>query len=803
MKKVISFTLVFVLGLTMGAAKAASNNQAPIAEAGLPRYAAIETVVLDGTSSYDPDESGILSYTWQQVSGPSIVISDANTATPIISGFVQTDEIQECVFELVVSDGELTSLPDTVKVIIVSDFGDSTLQLENPSFDPNKPTLIYFGGGNCMTGAGQISLTGWSNPPNIIDFPNGYEPDSSDSLNNEYYHYGDMLIIYLSSVAPNYTQPIQTSGWSTGGMPAIDVALRLNLTYKDARYAVNQVTFLDAACRVYSKSILNLLTSSIDGECCWIDNYVSTEASFYPNILNVGFSLGHSGPPNWYFNSLRNPNSDMNQFNNGIVAGAYWSVIGPGKNLQLASTPGVETYKFNWNGGTSSGYMDFYDEPNHPGRLPEPVTLVGPEDGAFVNANGAIFSCEISENSIEYLLLFGCDPYHMVYLLSDTPTPPVEQVAIFPFEKTWWTVKAYDQYGSTIYADPICIIAEDVIPQTIENITTAKQYPSIQQAVNDALDGQEIVISPGIYPHCENIDFKGKNLTLRSIDPNDPNVVANTVIKGSNQGPTITLSNSDNRNIGSVLAGLTIFGGTVGISCSDTSPKIQNCTVGHHGSIAIEFWDLYEPTIIDCNILGQINELIDPRLAACWPLDETEGTIAYDSAGEYDGTLHGDPHWLPEGGIVDGAIELDGINDYVITPFVLNPATGSFSVFAWVKGGAPGQVIISQADGVNWLSVDVLDGTLMTELRNIGRSAGPLRSQTIITDGDWHRVGITWDGTNRILYVDDTEVASDTQDGLNGSSGGLYIGAGNVLDTGSFWSGLIDDVRIYNRTITP
>lgn len=34
----------------------------------------------------------------------------------------------------------------------------------------------------------------------------------------------------------------------------------------------------------------------------------------------------------------------MNQFNNGVIAGAYWSVIGPGKNLQLASTPDVETY---------------------------------------------------------------------------------------------------------------------------------------------------------------------------------------------------------------------------------------------------------------------------------------------------------------------------------------------------------------------------------------------------------------------------------------------------------------------------
>ena len=76
-------------------------------------------------------------------------------------------------------------------------------------------------------------------------------------------------------------------------------------------------------------------------------------------------------------------------------------------------------------------------------------------------------------------------------------------------------------------------------------------------------------------------------------------------------------------------------------------------------------------------------------------------------------------------------------------------------------------------------------------------------SSALITDGGWHRIGFVWDGTNRILYVDDIEVASDTQSRLTGSEGGLYIGAGNTLEEGSFWTGLIDDVRIYNRAITP
>ena len=198
-------------------------------------------------------------------------------------------------------------------------------------------------------------------------------------------------------------------------------------------------------------------------------------------------------------------------------------------------------------------------------------------------------------------------------------------------------------------------------------------------------------------------------------------------------------------------------------------------------------------------------ELEDPTLIAHWPLDETEGDIAYDSVGSCDGILYNEPLWQPDAGMIDGALELDGINDYVNTPFVLDPYTGPFSVFAWIKGGAPGQVILSQTDGVNWLSADSSDGCLMTELRAIGGRTGttPLVSSALITDGDWHRIGCVWDGVNRILYVDDFEVASDAQSHLTGSEGGMYIGAGNALDEGTLWTGLIDDVRIYDRVITP
>jgi hypothetical protein len=198
-------------------------------------------------------------------------------------------------------------------------------------------------------------------------------------------------------------------------------------------------------------------------------------------------------------------------------------------------------------------------------------------------------------------------------------------------------------------------------------------------------------------------------------------------------------------------------------------------------------------------------------LIAHWALDETGGDIAHDSAGENHGTLSGVPVWQPNDGKIDGALQLEGINNYISTDFVLDPAKGSFSVFAWIKGGSPGAVVISQADGAGsgetWLGADPSLGKLMTGL--VPPPAGrfvpqPLVSESIITDGQWHHVGFAWDGSYRILYVDGIEVARDTaaQNLLKSADGGLYIGAGKNLDPGTFFSGLIDDVRIYNTALT-
>lgn len=233
-------------------------------------------------------------------------------------------------------------------------------------------------------------------------------------------------------------------------------------------------------------------------------------------------------------------------------------------------------------------------------------------------------------------------------------------------------------------------------------------------------------------------------------------------------------------------------------------------------SLMVDHWHMDSPRhdlapfpagdgIVDAQDLVALSEHLfeDYRIIAHWMLDETEGDVAYDSVAENDAMVLGDPVWQPANGQIDGALQLDGIDDHIATLLTLNPAEEVFSVFAWVKGDTPGQVIISQEEGVDWLLTDT-QGHLMTELiSDGGRGAEPLVSETVVTDGNWHRVGITWDGSNRILYVDDVAVAEGTQNNLTGASGDLSIGTSSNSAAGRFWSGMIDDVQIYDWAIVP
>jgi hypothetical protein len=63
----------------------------------------------------------------------------------------------------------------------------------------------------------------------------------------------------------------------------------------------------------------------------------------------------------------------------------------------------------------------------------------------------------------------------------------------------------------------------------------------------------------------------------------------------------------------------------------------------------------------------------------------------------------------------------------------------------------------------------------------------------------WTHLAQTWDGSTLRLYIDGAEVATQPSPGtLITSTGQVRIGG----SSGQFFSGLIDEVRIYNRART-
>ncbi len=90
-------------------------------------------------------------------------------------------------------------------------------------------------------------------------------------------------------------------------------------------------------------------------------------------------------------------------------------------------------------------------------------------------------------------------------------------------------------------------------------------FNNIQAAIDDSNDGDTIYVQTGVYtgPGNRDIDFLGKPITVRSTDPNDPNVVAATIIdcdaNASEPNRAFIFQSGEAGN--SVLAGFTITNG--------------------------------------------------------------------------------------------------------------------------------------------------------------------------------------------------------------------------------------------------
>jgi hypothetical protein len=171
------------------------------------------------------------------------------------------------------------------------------------------------------------------------------------------------------------------------------------------------------------------------------------------------------------------------------------------------------------------------------------------------------------------------------------------------------------------------------VSDPLEDGTQGHPFDAVQEAIDVAGPADTIMVMQGTYTGDGNrdIDFRGKAVTVRSVDPNDAEVVAATVVdcQGTSSVYHRGFHFHCGENANSVLSGFTIATGYAysggGIYCDRSSPTVANCVIrgnsAQHDGGGMCNWTDSSPTIIHCTF--------------------TENSAGYEGGGLYN--LNGDP----------------------------------------------------------------------------------------------------------------------------------------------------------------
>ncbi len=132
-------------------------------------------------------------------------------------------------------------------------------------------------------------------------------------------------------------------------------------------------------------------------------------------------------------------------------------------------------------------------------------------------------------------------------------------------------------------------------------INVPAEYASIQAAIDASSDGDVIIVEPGRY--LESIDFGGKNIILRSTNPDDKETVSTTIIDGDGSSSVVTFRSGETE--AAKLLGFTITGGkgsryTLNIG-SDDEPDLVTAYFGGGVNILHYSFPVVENNIISDN----------------------------------------------------------------------------------------------------------------------------------------------------------------------------------------------------------
>lgn len=186
-------------------------------------------------------------------------------------------------------------------------------------------------------------------------------------------------------------------------------------------------------------------------------------------------------------------------------------------------------------------------------------------------------------------------------------------------------------------------------------------------------------------------------------------------------------------------------------------------------------------------------------LIAWWPGDGS----ATNLAGSGNGTLQNGA--TNARGFVGEALSFDGVNDRVAIPesYATDLSRQArWTIQAWVKPTSFTSnsylTIYSEGYWGIYLGVDNPSGKLESWINNANQLIGTVSVQL----SNWNHVARTYDGTNRVFYVNGGFAGSGSAPAVTPDNGGAAIGDVAPTHNAAQFQGLIDEVAIYNRALT-
>ena len=188
-------------------------------------------------------------------------------------------------------------------------------------------------------------------------------------------------------------------------------------------------------------------------------------------------------------------------------------------------------------------------------------------------------------------------------------------------------------------------------------------------------------------------------------------------------------------------------------------------------------------------------------LVAWYPLD---GNATDMSTNSNDGTIYGASTTTDRHGFTSRALLFDGSNDYIQAAYSSAISSSNFSYSLWAKPtqttSSFGSPITFRNNGKGFNLYKKPNNTWSYWIGNGGWLALGSRSITL----SWTALAFTYDGTNHKAYENGSHVASTSSSYLLNQSKPLRIGAGATESNSPnyYFNGAIDEVRIYNRSLS-